>query len=87
MATREIVLRHVFQIAKQHLSVQFPSNAGDDAKLNDYGFDSVAYVALISALEEEVGFIPEAILEGASFPKTVGEFVAMYEHVPQAHEI
>jgi hypothetical protein len=38
-------------------------------------------------LEEEVGFIPEAILEGASFPKTVGEFVAMYEHVPQAHEI
>ena len=83
MTTRQIVLAKLSEVAKEHLSVPLPQNLQDDAKLNDFGFDSVAYVALISVLEDDLGFIPEPILDGASFPTTIGELTAMYERAPE----
>ena len=51
----------------------------DETRLADLWLDSVAYTDLISRLEEAVDYIPTVILEGAFYPKTIGELVSIYE--------
>ncbi|MDH3604246.1 MAG: hypothetical protein OEU26_31970 [Candidatus Tectomicrobia bacterium] len=79
MTTREIVLKHLAEVVTEYASFQFPDDVTDATKLGDFWLDSIVYTAFISRLEEEVGYIPSAILEGAFFPETIGDLVSMYE--------
>jgi acyl carrier protein len=64
---------------EEHSPVPFPETINDDDLLEDFGLDSVAFTSLLAQLEEELGHIPTAILEGDAYPETFGELVAAYQ--------
>ena len=84
MSIREIVLKHLAAIVAEHSPVPFPDDVTDDTMLDEFWLDSVAFAALVSGLEAEVGYIPSDILEGAFYPEAVGELVAMYENTAKS---
>lgn len=79
MDLRAVLLEVLAEVSETHLEVPLPADMTDDVSLsNELGFDSVAYVAVISTLEDKLGFIPKTILEDASFPTTFGELITVY---------
>ncbi len=79
MNIREIVHRKLTAVVAEHSPVPFPETVDDDELLDTYGLDSAAFAALLAVIEEEVGYIPSAILEGDFYPETFGELVSAYE--------
>ena len=59
--------------------VPFPDAIDDDDELDSFGLDSAAFMTLLAEIEEVVGYIPSAILEGDLYPETFGELVAAYD--------
>jgi hypothetical protein len=51
----------------------------DDLPLLDTGLDSLALAILVANLEDELELDPFAAGRTAAMPKTVGEFIALYE--------
>jgi acyl carrier protein len=51
----------------------------DDLALNDSGLDSLCFAILVARLEDTTGCDPFASTDGARFPRTIGEFIALYE--------
>ena len=51
----------------------------DDLFLNDSGLDSLCFAILVARLEDITGRDPLGEAEGKPFPRTIGEFVALYE--------
>ena len=78
MDTREIVLHELAALVEDFSPIPFPDDVSDDTRLDEFWLDSVAFMTLISNLEEKLGLIPPAIAQGEFNPKTVGEFVTMY---------
>ena len=79
MNIREVVMKVLGSVVEQYSPVPFPEEVDDDTMLDEFWLDSVAFAALISGMEEALGFVPDAILEGAFYPETFGEFVTLYE--------
>jgi acyl carrier protein len=52
--------------------------------VEDFWLDSLAYTSLFTVIEADLGFIPPDILDGETFPATVGELIAMYESAAEA---
>lgn len=80
MPVRDVVLKHLSTVVTNHSPLPFPDEASDDALLDDFWLDSIAFAQLITGIEGELGFIPNTILEGVSFPQTIGELVAAYQN-------
>ena len=78
MNTRDIVLQHLAEIVTEFSPLSFPDDVTDETLLEEFWLDSVAFVSLLSNLEEALGFIPLAVIQDRFQPKTVGDFVAMY---------
>ena len=78
MNIRAIILEQLAEIVTEFSPLSFPDNVTDETVLADFWLDSIAFVALISNLEDVLGYIPTAITEGEFDPKTVGDFVALY---------
>jgi acyl carrier protein len=76
---REVVRNKLASVVEEHSPVPFPETINDDDLLEDFGLDSVAFTSLLAQLEEELGHIPTAILEGDAYPETFGELVAAYQ--------
>ena len=51
----------------------------DDLPLLDTGLDSLAIAILVANLEDELELDPLGAGRDVAMPKTVGEFVALYE--------
>ncbi len=51
----------------------------DESVLLDTGLDSLGFAVLVARLEEELGYDPFTSLQIATYPKTVAEFVKIYE--------
>ncbi len=51
----------------------------DDLPLLDTGLDSLAIAILVANLEDELELDPFGAGRDVAMPKTVGEFVALYE--------
>lgn len=51
----------------------------DKTILLESGIDSLGFAVLVSRLEDELGFDPFTIMEDAVYPRTLGEFVAVYD--------
>lgn len=79
MTIREIVRNKLASVVEENSPVPFPETIGDDDLLETFGLDSVAFTSLIAQLEQEIGFIPNAILEGDGYPETFGELVEAYQ--------
>jgi hypothetical protein len=51
----------------------------DDLFLYDSGLDSLCFAILVARLEDITGRDPFGSSQGARFPRTIGEFIALYE--------
>lgn len=51
----------------------------DSTVLLDTGLDSLGFAVLVTRLEDSLGYDPFTDLEDAVYPRTVGEFVAVYQ--------
>ncbi|HAT8557793.1 TPA: acyl carrier protein [Vibrio vulnificus] len=54
-------------------------NLSDDTILLETELDSLGFAILVALLEEELDYDPFQLMEDAVYPKTFGEFVAIYE--------
>ena len=79
MSIREIVRSKLAAVVVENSLMPFPETIDDDDLLETFGLDSVAFTSLLTQLEDAIGFIPEAILEGEAYPETFGELVQAYE--------
>ena len=80
MSVRSRIFSVMQQIAEEQ-NVTLPP-LQDDLPLNETGFDSLAFAILVARLEDDLGIDPFTIAEEAAFPSTLGEFVRVYENVP-----
>ena len=80
MSVRSRIFSVMQQIAEEQ-NVTLPP-LQDDLPLNESGFDSLAFAILVARLEDDLGIDPFTIAEDAAFPSTLGEFVRVYENVP-----
>jgi len=51
----------------------------DSTVLLDSGLDSLGFAVLVTRLEDELGYDPFTMMEDIVYPRTLGEFVAIYE--------
>lgn len=79
MDMREIVLKSLAATVEKYSPIPFPSEVSDEARLDDFWLDSVIFMELLTKIEDQVGYIPQEILDGSLFPATIGELVAMYQ--------
>ena len=82
--TREMILKTVAEVVEEETPVGFPGEITDDTELIELSLDSIVFAALVSRLEENLGYIPTNWQEGAFYPTTVGDLVAVYEDSEQA---
>lgn len=79
MSTRDIAEAKLAAVVAEHSPMPFPEAIDDDDELDVFGLDSLAFMSLLTAIEQEVGYIPKAILEGDLYPETFGELVSAYD--------
>jgi aryl carrier-like protein len=51
----------------------------DNTVLLQSGLDSLGFAVLVARLEEDLGYDPFTLMDEPVYPKTLGEFVAVYE--------
>jgi acyl carrier protein len=78
MSLRTAILDQMRTVAAEQGKTLAPLT--DDLALHDSGLDSLCFAILVSRLEDVAGRDPFSS-EGASFPRTVGEFIALYGEV------
>ena len=83
MSTRDIVQARLAEAVAKHSPMPFPDAIDDDDELDIFGLDSLAFMGLLTAIETDLGFIPQAILEGDRYPETFGELVSAYDRQQQ----
>lgn len=77
MSFRDDVIRVFRQVAEAQGRTLAPLS--DDLKLTQSGLDSLSFAIVVTSLEDSLQVDPFNSLEGASFPVTFGDFVALYE--------
>ncbi|WP_397233994.1 acyl carrier protein [Pelodictyon phaeoclathratiforme] len=55
------------------------SDFSDDTVLLESGLDSLGFAILVARLEEELQYDPFSMMDEPVYPRTLGEFVAVYE--------
>jgi len=55
------------------------SDLNDETVLLESGLDSLGFAILVARLEEELRYDPFTMMDEPSYPRTLGEFVAIYE--------
>lgn len=54
-------------------------SVSDEQVLLESGLDSLGFAILVTQLEDELGYDPFVLMENAVYPRTLGEFIAIYE--------
>lgn len=90
-ATLQQVVYHAFADVCAEQDVSLAGEIHDDLVLLDSGLDSLGFAILVAELENRLGYDPFVLMETPVYPKTMGEFVAMYQSFvghakPQAFE-
>jgi acyl carrier protein len=80
MSTRSRILQAMQEIAAAQNKTLAPLS--DDLPLTNSGLDSLCFALLVARLEDETGRDPFSESDEVSFPVTLGEFIALYDHVP-----
>ncbi len=77
MTIRSTILDQMTTVARLQKQTLAPLH--DDLPLLDTGLDSLAIAILVANLEDELELDPFGAGRDVAMPKTVGEFVALYE--------
>ena len=77
-SVRAIVLGHVKLVAEQQRKLLLPLS--DSLPLLDCGLDSLCIAIIVANLEDELGLDPFGTGDNVAMPKTLGEFIALYEN-------
>jgi acyl carrier protein len=80
MSIRSSILTAIEEIAAAQKKNLAPLT--DDLALTNSGLDSLCFALLVARLEDETGRDPFSESDEVSFPVTLGEFIALYEHAP-----
>ena len=79
MNIRNIILARLKNAVAEHSPMPFPEEMDDDSELDVFGLDSLAFMDLLTGIEQDVGYIPRKILEGDLYPETFVELVSAYD--------
>ena len=80
---RAAIVRNVGELLEED-GLEIPP-LDDDTVLLDTGLDSLGFAVLVTRLEEELGYDPFTLMTEAVYPRTVAEFVSVYErYAPSA---
>jgi hypothetical protein len=83
MTVRAIIIDHMTAIAAA-AGTAVAADLADDTVLLRCGLDSLGFATLVARLEEALGYDPFTLMEQPVYPRTFGEFVAIYErHAPR----
>ena len=77
MSLRATILNEIQTVAASQKKTLPPLT--DALPLNDSGLNSLCFAILVARLEDITGRDPLSEAEGGRFPRTIGEFVALYE--------
>lgn len=77
MSNRSIILDEIRTVAAEQKKSLAPLT--DDLALLDSGLDSLCFAILVSRLEDLTGRDPFTSVVGSRYPRTIGEFVALYD--------
>ena len=74
---KEDIIRIIYEIAADS-DLTIVSNLNDQTVLLESGLDSLGFAILVARLEEEYGVDPFMIMEEPIYPRTLIEFVSIY---------
>jgi hypothetical protein len=74
---RDTILDEIRTVAAEQNRTLAPLT--DDLSLAESGLDSLCFAILVARLEDINGRDPLGSAEGAPFPRTIREFIAVYE--------
>ena len=78
MDIRSTVIRVIGE-AMDNRDSQLLAEIEDESVLLEIGLDSLGYAIVVTMLDEELGYDPFFIMEEPVYPKTLKEFVDIYE--------
>lgn len=64
--------------------LQIKGELQDDTILLESGLDSLGFAILVARLEEELGYDPFLLMDQPVYPRTLGEFVDIYQRFAPA---
>ena len=77
MSVRDTILKEIQMVAANQNKTLPPLT--NSLLLNNSGLDSLCFAILVARLEDVTGRDPLSEAQGGRFPRTIGEFVALYE--------
>jgi len=77
-SVRATILDQMKLVAEQQSRLLMPLN--DSLPLLDSGLDSLCIAIIVANLEDELGLDPFGTGNNVSIPKTLGEFIALYQN-------
>jgi acyl carrier protein len=81
---REQIIAALHDVADMR-GVELVAELTDDTVLLESGLDSLGFAILVARLEEDLGYDPFVLMDVPVYPKTLGEFDAIYQRfAPQA---
>jgi len=75
---KKIILETMQSVAEM-TECELISDLNEETVLLESGLDSLGYAILVSRLEEELGYDPFSIMDEPVYPRTLAEFVNIYE--------
>ena len=73
------VIQQQYRQALEESGQPVPAVFPDELVLLQSGLDSMGFAILITQLEEQLGYDPFTLMTEAVYPRTMGEFVEVYE--------
>ena len=75
---RALILQLMAEVAET-ADCTLADDIHDGTVLLESGLDSLGFAILVARLEEELGRDPFTEMEDVIYPRTLGEFIAIYE--------
>lgn len=80
---REKIISALIETAKAR-DTEIKGQLQDDTVLLESGLDSLGFAILVATLEEDLGYDPFLLMDEPVYPRTIGEFVSIYERFAPA---
>ncbi len=80
--TRKSIIEAIKETAEVR-EAQLVQDLCDQTILLESGIDSLGFAILVARLEEELGYDPFLLMTEPVYPRTLGEFIEIYERFAQ----
>ena len=68
----------IMRLVAADSELKLDAHLDDETILLESGLDSLGFAVLVAHLEEELGYDPFSMMEEPVYPRTLGEFIAIY---------